>query len=154
MIHRHRCDKMRAGQTKVRSSALNLLGKTRYDHGFQAMRYRVIRSHTSEFPDPISFQKGAYLSVGQKYEGPEEWNDWYFCETPGQKGGWVPVQVIQMTDAHSGIAIEDYTAREIEANEGDHVEGSRQLNGWLWCNRVGEPASGWFPLDKLEPVDC
>ena len=117
------------------------------------MVYRVIKSHISEYPDPITFPKGACLSVGEKYCGSENWNDWFFCETPGQKGGWVPAQVIKMMDDHSGIAIEDYTAKEIDADEGDFVQGCKKLNGWLWCNLVDDSKSGWIPLNKLEPVD-
>lgn len=50
----------------------------------KARQYLVIQDHTSEFPEPIAFAKGATLAVGQKYEGPEGWENWVFCELPGQ----------------------------------------------------------------------
>ncbi len=39
----------------------------------EATRYHVIQDHTSEYPEPITFEKGAPLTVGEKYEGPEGW---------------------------------------------------------------------------------
>jgi len=58
-------------------------------------RYLVIQDHTSEYPEPITFEKGAPLTVGEKYEGPEGWDNWFFCESPGRKGGWVPLACLQ-----------------------------------------------------------
>lgn len=58
-------------------------------------RYLVIQDHTSEYPEPITFEKGAPLTVGEKYEGPEGWDNWFFCESPGRKGGWVPLACLR-----------------------------------------------------------
>ncbi|WP_240451488.1 hypothetical protein [Pseudomonas aeruginosa] len=115
------------------------------------MMYLVIRAHRSEYPFPIAFDKGAPLSVGERYEGPEEWAGWYFCTTPGQQGGWVPEQLIERIDADSGVARERYTARELEVEVGEEVEGLRRLNGWIWCRRKPERDSGWVPEDHLAP---
>lgn len=52
-------------------------------------KFIVIEAHVSEFPRPIAFAAGALLVVGEKYIGPEGWDRWYFCETPGQQVGWV-----------------------------------------------------------------
>ncbi|WP_343145108.1 SH3 domain-containing protein [Stenotrophomonas sp. ATCM1_4] len=57
----------------------------------EARQCRVIRGHTSEYPNPISFTKGALLVVGERHEGPEGWDNWLLCDTQGQKGGWVPL---------------------------------------------------------------
>ena len=62
----------------------------------ESIQYLVIKDHTSEYPEPITFAKGASLLVGEKYEGPEDWDNWLFCETPEQKGGWVPSQIIKI----------------------------------------------------------
>ena len=61
------------------------------------MHYEVIQRHRSEYPAPITFAKGAPLFVGERYEGAGGWEDWYFCSTPGQREGWVPAQVFNMT---------------------------------------------------------
>lgn len=58
-------------------------------------KYLVVTPHQSEFPNPITFKKGAPLVVGEKHEGPEGWDNWFLCSTPGQEPGWVPGQVIE-----------------------------------------------------------
>lgn len=116
-----------------------------------ALTYIVILPHRTEYPDPIRFRIGDVLSIGEKYEGPEGWEDWYFCTTPGHAGGWVPRQVIERHADGTGRALEDYSARELDVDEGDVLIGSRTLNGWLWCHRLSQaPAeAGWVPLAHL-----
>lgn len=116
----------------------------------KARQYIVIQDHTSEYPEPITFEKGAPLTVGEKYEGPEGWDNWMFCESPGQKGGWVPVQIIEIVKGNAARALEDYTARELNVREGDLLLGSEALNGWVWCKRSDSTESGWVPLANLE----
>ena len=112
------------------------------------MRYEVIRPHRSEYPEPITLSKGTALTVGERYEGEEGWQDWYFCSTAGQQEGWVPAQVFQLTAPGAGIAAEDYTARELDVEVGERLEGGRELGGWRWCSRAGGE-SGWVPLACL-----
>jgi len=113
-------------------------------------KYLVTQGHTSEYPEPITFSKGALLTVGEKYEGPENWSDWFFCDTSGQKGGWVPAQVIEINKGDTAYAREDYTARELNVQEGDLLLGSRALNGWVWCENPSSSESGWVPLENLQ----
>lgn len=110
--------------------------------------YRVIAPHQSEFPQPITFVTGTSLQVGACYDGDEEWEHWFFCEACGQQGGWVPAQVIDMTSPGHGVALEDYTARELDVEIGEHLTGTRQLNGWVWCQRQDD--TGWVPLRNLQ----
>lgn len=126
-------------------------------NGFQAelRRYVVIQGHESEYPEPIAFLKGAPLTVGEKYQGPEGWDDWYFCTIPerlGQPGGWVPAQLIEDIDG-AARAREDYTARELNVREGESLMGSRRLNGWAWCERAEDGEAGWVPLANLREVE-
>jgi hypothetical protein len=116
----------------------------------KSTQYLVIKDHSSEYPEPITFVKGAPLSVGEKYEGPEGWDNWLFCETPGQKGGWVPAQIIEVINDKLARAREDYTARELDVLEGDLLVGTRTLNGWVWCERSDTLESGWVPLENLQ----
>ena len=119
----------------------------------EATRYLVIQDHTSEYPEPITFEKGAPLTVGEKYEGPEGWDNWFFCESPGRKGGWVPAQIIERVEGDAGRAREDYTARELNVQQGDVLLGSRTLNGWVWCEQFGGSESGWVPLACLREAN-
>lgn len=114
-----------------------------------AKQYLVIQEHTSEYPEPVTFTKGAPLTVGEKYEGPEGWDNWFFCETPGQKGGWVPAQIIEVVNGKTARAREDYTARELNVWEGDILSGSKILNGWIWCQSPHSSEAGWVPLANL-----
>lgn len=115
-------------------------------------RYRVVRPHESEFPCPITFRKGAPLVVGEEYVGSEGWDNWFLCGTPGQESGWVPGQIIERLDGTVGRALEDYTARELDADKGEVLNGTRELNGWLWCEKTCRSASGWVPLENLEEI--
>ena len=116
----------------------------------QLTEYRVVTAHTSEYPEPIQFEAGAPLTLGEVYEGPEDWQDWRFCHTPGQAGGWVPQQIIEVIAGDRGRAREDYSARELEVVVGERVLAGRQLNGWAWCRRSSGDASGWVPLENLQ----
>lgn len=51
----------------------------------------------------------------------------YLCTTPGQKGGWVPGQVISWNET-SGIANEAYTVKELDVNSGDVLLGTFQTS--------------------------
>ncbi|MDR0279276.1 MAG: hypothetical protein LBJ37_15460 [Paucimonas sp.] len=112
------------------------------------MQFTVIEAHRNEFPAPITFAKGASLTVGEIYQGDEGWDNWYFCEAAGQQGGWVPGEVICLQAPGQGVALEDYTARELDVEVGERVWGGRQLNGWVWCTRT-VTGSGWVPLRNL-----
>lgn len=118
----------------------------------EAKRYFVIQDHTSEFPKPITFEKGTPLTAGEKYEGPEGWENWIFCESPGQEGGWVPVQIIEIIADNTARAREDYTARELNVREGEILLGERILNGWVWCEKSSGSESGWVPHRNLQEV--
>lgn len=116
------------------------------------MIYTAIAAHRSEYPDPIVLRQGDALIVGERYAGPEGWDDWYFCSTPAHSGGWVPAQVIDRQADGSGRATEDYTARELDVDVDDTLVGGRVLNGWVWCRRASPPGEGWVPLLAVQAV--
>lgn len=116
-------------------------------------KFVVTEPHRSEYPSPITFEKGAPLRIGEKYSGSENWEDWYFCSTPRQKDGWVPGQVIEWIDDNSGIAKEAYTAKELNVDAGEVVIGSKELNGWIWCRRISQPEEGWVPLKNIREAE-
>lgn len=51
------------------------------------MRYIVVLQHRSEYAQPIHFAKGSHFTIGKKYEGPEGWDNWFFCSTPDSQEG-------------------------------------------------------------------
>lgn len=146
------------------------------------MDYEVIRQHRSNYPNPITLARDQVVILGERYDGPENWDNWVFCRTlDGGRSGWVPEQLIDTGAAASaeegtgpGAAVDagdgagpsrgrmlaDYTARELNVDPGDRVAGLRELNGWVWCERVGGAKAGskavaeagWIPKDNLKPL--
>lgn len=114
------------------------------------MRYRVTIVHRSEFPVPITLTAGQHVQIGERYAGPEGWDEWYFCTTPAGVAGWVPGQILDRSGPDKGAAREDYTARELDVDVGQTVSGMRHLNGWCWCVRPADGLSGWVPLSHLQ----
>lgn len=115
------------------------------------MNYIVTAAHRSEFPHPITLRRGQALVVGERYEGPEGWDDWFLCEAEGQQPGFMPAPVIGRDAQGGAFATEDYCARELDVDPGQILRGLRILNGWAWCvPENGEP--GWVPLEKLRAI--
>lgn len=111
--------------------------------------YLVIQPHVSEFPEPMVLKQGDRVSVGQAYDGPEGWPDWFLCSAPGQQPGFVPGQILERHGDGTGTLREDFTNRELDVAEGEVLHGERCLNGWLWATRPADAATGWVPLDNL-----
>ncbi|NMT36689.1 ligand-binding protein SH3 [Stenotrophomonas maltophilia] len=115
------------------------------------MNYIVTAAHRSEFPHPIILRRGQALVVGERYEGPEGWDDWFLCEAEGQQPGFVPAPVIGRDAQGGAFAAQDYCARELDVDPGQTLRGMRTLNGWAWCvSENGEP--GWVPFEKLRAI--
>lgn len=95
------------------------------------------------------------MQIGQPYSGPEDWPNWLWCRVAGRAAdavGWVPAQIIERVDAHSGIALADYSAQELDVDIGDELLGQRMLNGWVWCAHATRDEAGWVPLQCLQAV--
>ena len=116
------------------------------------MKYQVIKKHKSEFPNPIIITKGDKLIIGEKSDKHEAWNDWYFCETQDQIKGWVPKQIIKWLSDNEGEVLENYSAQEMDVDEGALLTGTKKLNGWIWCQNLSSKDEGWVPLENLVQV--
>lgn len=116
------------------------------------VHYLVLTAHRSEYPEPITFAAGAPLTVGERYAGPEGWDEWYLCSTPGQVSGWVPAQVIDASNPAGAVARQAYTARELDVDPGQRLDGGETCNGWVWCTRASDHHTGWVPLSHVQPL--
>ncbi len=115
--------------------------------------YRVIKKHETKLPNPIIIFKGDTFSVDEKYnEDWDNWDDWYFCETQNQGKGWVPKQVIKWLSSNEGEALTNYFANEINVDEGELLVGTKELNGWLWCQNLSSKEEGWVPVENLVQI--
>ncbi|HEY9273695.1 SH3 domain-containing protein [Achromobacter sp.] len=116
-------------------------------------RYLVIQSHASEFPEPMRVRKGDRVAVGERYDGPEGWPDWYHCTPADQEAGFVPAQFLDHHADGSATMLEDFTNKELDVAEGEVLRGERELNGWVWATRLEDGETGWVPLDNLRMCD-
>jgi len=112
------------------------------------LKFIAIRQHRSECQNPISFAQGTILKLGEYYCD-DEMEYWYFCTLDGDKGGWVPEQLIERIDENYGRALEDYTAKELEVNSGDKLKMTKIMNGRAWCVRKSDGDEGWVPEQFL-----
>ncbi len=114
-------------------------------------QFMVIKSHISEYPNPIHFSAGDPLVVGEKYVGDEGWDNWYYCSFNGLSG-WVPKQLIELTSATTGIAKENYSALELNVEISEQVIGYQKTNGWIWCEKLDTQEQGWLPELNLQEI--
>lgn len=84
----------------------------------------------------------------------DEYPDYWWCvsmETGAE--GWVPRSVLDVQDDETALAREDYSAIELDVDEGQRVTVHAEGGGWLWCeSETGE--FGWVPVDCVVPADA
>ena len=110
------------------------------------IRASVIKAHGSNYSDPISFKAGDVLEVGEldvEYEG------WVRVTDPRGKEGWAPLAIIKKTvDRDVGIAVKDYSAKELTVDPGEELLIQYEHCQWCW---VEHPIKGfgWVPKSCL-----
>ena len=105
------------------------------------MRITAVVSHTSTYPEPISFEPGDPLLVGER---DTEYPGWIWVTIPSGRSGWAPQAYLRMTSRTGAFATERYTARELDTTVGQALLVHGELNEWLWVeNKDGE--FGWVP---------
>lgn len=116
------------------------------------IKFKVIEKHASEYPNPIVLSKGVTVSVGKKSDVNGEWPNWVFCELlDGSNEGWVPEQILRFKGDFA-VALEDYTAKELNAEVGEPLKVLRELNGWFWARKSSNGDEGWIPKDKVGEI--
>lgn len=116
------------------------------------MKYIVIKSHISNYPDPIRLEEGDVVKMIESYAGPENWENWMFChEEKYDRKGWVPEQLIMKNTTDVGIITKQYTAKELNVSIGERVIALEELNGWIWCEKTGGE-DGWVPKGNLQNI--
>ena len=120
------------------------------DRAMELMKYIVIKDHRTEFHNPIILKLGEKVIIGE--ESTDTWPNWVFCtKTDGSNKGWVPKQIIRVIKNYGEI-IEDYSAKELDVDEGTIVEGIKELNGWLWLKNKNTNEIGWVPIENLKKL--
>lgn len=110
----------------------------------------VVRQHTSNYPNPVAFECGDKLVVGEQdphYPG------WVRITDQSGNIGWAPLEYIQLTEnGASGIALKHYSAKELNVNLGDSVAVEYEYCQWCWVEHTIK-GSGWVPKECLENAD-
>lgn len=113
------------------------------------MKLKVIKSYTTKYNEPIVLIKGDIVKLG-KEEKQEKWLGWIWAVSDNNSG-WIPKQIVRSEDGITGIITENYTAKELNANEGDVLYYIKELNGWFWVNtEFGK--EGWIPKENVERI--
>lgn len=114
------------------------------------MRMRVIRDYTYGGGAPIELLAGDRVTLGERTDPDGDNPNWIRCLSH-RTGvtGWVAADVLSVADG-VGVAVCDYSAKEIAVLAGDVVEAARELNGWYWCVREGDCEEGWVEKTNLE----
>jgi hypothetical protein len=116
------------------------------------MRFEVIEEHRYENHKPLIVKSGTRIKVVRRSNWGDGWINWaYFRTMDDTSEGWAPEQLIQIEN-DEGVLLEDYSAKELNEDKGDIVEGTIELNGWIWCKRLDDTEAGWLPKEKLKAL--
>jgi hypothetical protein len=112
------------------------------------VKFEIIEEHRSDNTKPIIIRKGTRVKVGERFNCNGNSPNWIYCYSlDGNGEGWTPLQIVEV-ESEYGTVLEDYSAKELEVQKGEIVEGSMELNGWIWCSKLNELESGWIPKEK------
>lgn len=117
-----------------------------------AKMYIVKQEYQNSNTDPIELKSGDLVSIGEEFKDNSMWPNWVNCVSKKtNKNGWTPIQILQINGS-TGIALCDYSAKEMTVAVNDVVSGFKEMNGWIWCIREADKENGWVPASCLERV--
>ena len=106
----------------------------------------VIHAHVSTYPDPIEFDVGEHLTLGEE---DDEYPGWIWVTSDVGKQGWAPVQYVEQLGDKVGEGLRRYTARELNTEVGQIVSVHDELNQWLWVE-TDQGEFGWVPATTVQ----
>lgn len=108
----------------------------------------IISNYSTQYQNPIVLKKGDRVRLGQE-EMEEKWKGWIWAEK-AIHGGWVPLQILKKdTNNLTAEVLEDYSAKELDVEEGDIVMIAEQLNGWVLAAHETTKEMGWIPDENI-----
>ncbi|MCY9805912.1 hypothetical protein OTK51_21030 [Vibrio scophthalmi] len=112
------------------------------------MTYMVIREYIDVPEHPIRIEKGEKLQFVEDSNSDGDWANWVFCKGV-DKEGWIPKQILKIS-GNEVTVLQDYFAKEHCLAIGETLIEEYELNGWIWCKKVGvSDESAWAPLNHL-----
>lgn len=122
-------------------------------------KYIVTEKWDASYENPIIVEEKEIVAVDLSKEiSDPEWANWVWCIAANKMEGWVPAQILKITETISpqrqtAVVTENYSANELSVKDGDIVIGSRILNGWLWCNKENNETEGWIPVRNIRLIN-
>ena len=110
-------------------------------------KYRVTKNYKSPHPDPIVFQKGEQVEIGDEYKGDPDWGNWIWCKGKDKKQAWVPLQYLEVK-AGAGIFKTSYNALELSVLKGEELVVHEKINGFGMAEKTNGK-KGWVPLRNM-----
>jgi hypothetical protein len=109
----------------------------------------VTKDYAAQYSDPIRLTRGETATLDGRAEPWEDNPDWIWAwgENASGKSGWIPRPLLRI-EGSSGVALEDYDARELTVTASERVVVQREESGWVWCVADAN-RSGWVPLSHL-----
>ncbi|MGI0115870.1 SH3 domain-containing protein [Zooshikella sp. RANM57] len=113
------------------------------------MKVQVIKTHISNYPNPIKFKCGESLLLG---EIDTEYPNWIKVTTTEGNTGWAPLQYISVSSQPgSGVSTADYDANELNTHLGEKLDVIYELNKWFRVKN-SQNVVGWVPAHTVEAV--
>lgn len=111
------------------------------------MKRIVVIAHQSNYPDPVAFKKGEYVTTGKR---DTEYDGWVWVATSDGNQGWAPEQYLRpMAGSHKAVATQDYSAKELDTSVGDELTLHHELNEWGWFEKQ-DGTCGWVPMNTTQ----
>ncbi len=107
----------------------------------------MTKRYDSPYPDPIVFQKGDGVEIGNEFTDDPDWKNWVWCKGKNGKQAWVPVQYL-ILQGERGIFRRDYNALELSVSEGERLWVYEEINGFGMAEKA-DGKKGWVPLRNL-----
>jgi hypothetical protein len=109
------------------------------------MPARVLKSYTTQYPDPIVIQTGDTVTLGRR---DTEFPGWIWATSAKTgKSGWVPERFLTIR-GEQAESRRDYSARELSVLEGDIVTVVEEVLGWVLVE-AESGVRGWVPQNHL-----
>lgn len=109
----------------------------------------VEKEHKSNYPDPIEFDHGDELILGEQ---DEEYEGWIRVKTNANKEGWAPLQYINfLAGDEIGVAKCKYSAQELNTIVGEKLRVIKELNGWYQTVNQNN-ITGWVPISTVKNI--
>ena len=114
-------------------------------------KYRVIEAYQSPYPEPILFQAGERVEIGEQFSADPDWENWVWCKGQNGQQAWVPLQYL-IIDAGQGVFKHSYNALELSVNPGEVLSVYEEINGFGMAEKA-DGSKGWVPLRNIRPEE-